>query len=163
MPKTILVSACLIGLRTRYDGQAKSDPQILDFFARRRIVPIPVCPEQLAGLETPRLKTFFTHGDGRAVLNGWGELRNSSGRLMNEAFLRGAEETLKMARLTGCKMALLKERSPSCGVHHIYLRDVVVPGCGVTTALLNQKGLKIFSEENLEELISELSKGTISD
>ena len=158
MAKTILVSACLIGLRTRYDGQEKPNPCILDFFSRQRFVPIPVCPEQLAGLSTPRPRTCFSQGDGTTVLDGLGELLTSDGQRMNEAFIRGAEEALKTALLTGCGAALLKERSPSCGVHRVYLEGRIVPGCGVTTALFRKKGLKIFNEDELEELIIELRK-----
>lgn len=157
MPKTILVSACLAGLRTRYDGQSKPDSRILDFFVRQGVVPVLVCPEQLAGLPTPRPRTCFTRGDGRAVLGGWGELYDANGERMNEVFIRGAEEALKTARLTCCEAAILKERSPSCGLHYVYLEAQTVPGCGVTTSLLRENGLKIFNEEELNELIGWLN------
>jgi uncharacterized protein YbbK (DUF523 family) len=82
---------------------------------------------------------------------------DSNGKRMNTIFIRGAEEALKIAELTCCKTALLKERSPSCGVHRVYVKDNVTPGCGVTSALLNKKGIKIFSEEELDKLICELN------
>ncbi len=85
---------------------------------------------------------------------------DSNGKRRSEIFIRGAEETLKIAELSGCKTALFKERSPSCGVHRVYLKDKVTPGCGVTSALLNKKGFKIFSEEELDKLIHEMNYKT---
>jgi len=147
----ILVSACLLGLPTRYDGHAKRSQKVLDYLSRHNLVPIPVCPEQLAGLTTPRAKTCFAEGDGQAVLTGTGRVVAESGQEMNEVFCRGARMTLQIARLSRCRQALLKERSPSCGVHLIYLGDQRVAGTGVTAALLQNEGLTIFSEDALED------------
>lgn len=149
MPRPILVSACLLGLLTRYDGATKSNPLVLRHLRENDLIPVPVCPEQLAGLSTPRPKTCFTLGDGAAVLDGSGTVVDAEGTVMNGVFLKGAAETLKVARLSGCTEALLKERSPSCGVHRIYRGDDVVPGRGVTAALLQRSGLALFSEEDL--------------
>ena len=74
---------------------------------------------------------------------------NSLGETVNEIFLRGGRECLKIANLTGCTEALLKERSPSCGVHQVYLGETVVEGCGVATAMLKEAGVEVFSEEDL--------------
>lgn len=148
--RPILVSSCLLGLLTRYDGGCKRNPAVLDYLRRKGLVPVPVCPEQLAGLPTPRPATCFAAGDGETVLDGSGRLvRREDGILMNELFLKGAIETMKVARLTGCREALLKERSPSCGVRQIYLGETLVPGRGVTTALLTRNGIRVFSEEEL--------------
>ena len=68
--KPILVSACLLGLPTRYDGKSKRSEKVLDYLQREKLTPIPVCPEQLAGMTTPRDKTFFKAGDGQTVLTG---------------------------------------------------------------------------------------------
>jgi uncharacterized protein YbbK (DUF523 family) len=146
----ILVSACLLGLLTRYDGTSKRNTKVLDFLEREGLIPIPVCPEQLAGLPTPRSQTCFACGDGAAVLDGTGSVVNAEGTTMNSTFLKGAVETVKIARMAGCRQALLKERSPSCGVHQIYLRRQVLPGMGVTAALLERNGIRVFSEEDLE-------------
>lgn len=146
----ILVSACLLGLLTRYDGTCKGDAKVLDYLRREQLIPVPVCPEQLAGLPTPRAKTCFAQGDGAAVLDGSGRIiRASDGTRMNEIFLKGAIETMKVARLARCRRALLKERSPSCGVHAIYRGEEICPGSGVTAALLTRNGIEIFSEEDL--------------
>ena len=148
--KTILVSACLLGLPTRYDGKAKRSQDVLDYLQRENLTPIPVCPEQLAGMTTPRDKTFFQSGDGRAVLAGNGEAVSENGRSMNAIFCRGAKMTLEIARLSGCRRALLKEGSPSCGVHRVYLGEDKVAGVGVTSALLMNSDLEVISEEDLK-------------
>ena len=145
----ILVSACLLGLRTRYDGSSRHNAAVLAWLAQERLLPIPVCPEQLAGLPTPRERTRFACGDGAAVLAGSGSVVSFAGEPMNEPFLHGARETLRIARLTGCRRALLKERSPSCGVHQVHCGDHMVPGVGVTTAVLNAAGLTVQSETDL--------------
>jgi uncharacterized protein YbbK (DUF523 family) len=146
----ILVSACLLGLLTRYDGTSKRNTRVLAYLEREGLVPVPICPEQLAGLPTPRSQTYFGAGDGMAVLDGTGSVVNSEGTEMNGSFLKGAVETMKVARLAGCRKALLKERSPSCGVHEIYLGNRLRPGMGVTAALLDRNGIQILSEEDLE-------------
>jgi uncharacterized protein YbbK (DUF523 family) len=147
--RPILVSACLLGLLTRFDGASKRHEPALRFIREQGLVPIPVCPEQLAGLPTPRPSTRFACGDGAAVLDGTGKVMNAEGNIVNETFLHGAVETMKIARLAGCTQALLKERSPSCGVHQVYLEDQVVAGQGVTAALLTRNGLQVFSEVDL--------------
>lgn len=145
----ILVSACLLGLLTRYDGASKRNERVLRFIREQGLIPIPVCPEQLAGLPTPRPATRFVCGDGAAVLDGNGTVMNGEGGIVNEIFLRGAIETMQIARLAGCTQALLKERSPSCGVHQVYLEDQIVAGHGVTAALLTRNGIEVFSEEDV--------------
>lgn len=149
MPRPILVSACLLGLNTRYDGQSKGNPKVLRYLADHDLIPVPVCPEQLAGQPTPRPATRFTAGHGALILTGEGAVTNIFGHDLTEVFLRGAEATLEIARLTGCRDALLKERSPSCGVHRVYLGERLIPGQGVASALLQRQGLNVFSEEDL--------------
>jgi uncharacterized protein YbbK (DUF523 family) len=149
MPRPILVSACLLGLSTRYDGRSKHNLRVLEHLRQNELIPVPVCPEQLAGLPTPRPKTCFAAGDGAAVLNGTGSLIRDDGSEVGRLFVAGAEETLKIARLAGCREALFKERSPSCGVRQVYCRQRIVPGQGVTTALLTRNGLRVYSEEDV--------------
>lgn len=150
-PRPILVSACLLGLNTRYDGRTKHNQAVLDYLAAHNLVPIPVCPEQLAGLPTPREETHFTAGNGEDVLEGHGEVASKTGASMNATFCKGAEEVLKIARLTGCRVALFKERSPSCGVNQIYRGGNKVAGMGVTTALMIREGFTVFSENDLSD------------
>lgn len=145
----ILVSACLLGLPTRYDGKAKRSQAVMEYLQRENLLPIPVCPEQLAGMSTPREKTFFKSGSGLDVLAGKGHAVSESGESMNDIFCRGAWMVLQIGHLSNCRRALLKERSPSCGVHLIYRGEARVPGTGVTTALLIKEGFEVFSEEDL--------------
>lgn len=149
MPEPILVSACLLGLSTRYDGQSKRNDKVLEYLRRENLQPIPICPEQLAGLPTPRPKSFFASGGGSDVLDGNGLLVQENGTDVGEAFIRGAAESLKLAQLAGCRRALFKDGSPSCGVHRIYLGAEQVAGQGVTTALLLRHGLQFISEGDL--------------
>lgn len=148
-PKPILVSACLLGLNTRYDGRTKRSQDVIDYLESHNLVAIPICPEQLAGLPTPREETRFIRGDGNAVWQGQGEVASKSGHPMNDVFCKGAEEVLKIALLTGARTALLKERSPSCGVHQVYLGSEKVPGAGVTTARLTREGFTVLSENDI--------------
>lgn len=149
MPRPILVSACLLGLRTRYNDKTKLCQKVLDYLAANDFTPIPVCPEQLAGLPTPRPQTCFARGDGNAVLDGSGSVANDEGVDVTEAFIRGARQTAAIAKLCACKTALLKERSPSCGVTQVYLGDAVIEGRGVTAALLARNDIEVFSEDAL--------------
>lgn len=154
--RTILVSACLLGLNTRYDGQTKTNKQVLEFLQQRQLTPIPVCPEQLAGFGTPRSACEFSQGDGVAALSGNGTLRNREGRDVSQQFISGAHQTLLIAQHSGCRFALFKERSPSCGVNSIYRCGELTAGQGVTAALLKQQGVAIYSEEDLDRLSQQL-------
>ena len=148
-PRTILVSACLLGLRTRYDGETRSNDAVIDFITRGNWLPIPICPEQLGGLPTPRPDAEFKIGDGAALLAGNGLLVNRISTDVGSEFLQGAEQTAAIASLCHCSIALLKERSPSCGVHYIYRNGELIKGSGVTAAHLQLQGLSLFSEEDL--------------
>ncbi len=139
----ILVSTCLVGLRTRYDGDTRPDDQVVALMRTRRL--IPACPEQLGGLPTPRVKSSLSGGDGKAVLEGWAKVANEAGRNVTEQFLRGARETVNLARMTGARFAILKEKSPSCGVAITNIDFEPAPGCGVTTAALRMLGIEIFT------------------
>jgi len=149
--RTILVSSCLLGLASRYDGSDNYSQAVADYLQRNSLTPIPVCPEQLAGLPTPRPKCWFTKGTGADILVGRGQIRNAQGGDVSNIFLRGAEQSLKLARLTNCQQAMLKQRSPSCGSRRVHQDGQLVPGMGVTAALLAQQGLTILSEEELPE------------
>ena len=149
MPKVVLISACLLGLNTRYSGQTKYNAKVASYLEQAGLIPIPVCPEQLAGLPTPRPATEFQCGEGLDVLEGSGQVLNRLGDDVTELFRKGATETLKIVKLTGCNTAILKERSPSCGVNWIYRQGVLVAGSGVTAACLRQQQIDIFSEEEL--------------
>lgn len=149
MSKAILVSACLLGLNTRYSGETRDYPEVETYLLGRNLIPVPVCPEQLGGLSTPRPAAAFTRGDGNAVLDGTGCLKDAKGENLVDPFLRGAEQALRIARLAGCDEALLKERSPSCGCRTVYRENELVQGQGVTAALLARHGITLLSEKDI--------------
>jgi uncharacterized protein YbbK (DUF523 family) len=145
----VLVSACLLGINCRYDGGSNLNQRVIDYLSGHRLQAIPVCPEQLAGLPTPRPKAWFTCGDGLGYLQQQAQLHNEHGHNVGPTFLHGARETLKIARFCGCSTAIMKERSPSCGRRQIYRHKELVTGTGLTSALLQQAGITVTSEEEL--------------
>lgn len=147
--KTALISSCLLGLRTRYDGSDNYSEPLVDFLAEHNITPIPVCPEQLAGLPTPRSKCWFRSGDGKSALAQQGCLCDEQGNDVTARFIDGARQTLKIAQMTKCQVAILQQRSPSCGSQSVYLNQELTPGMGITAALLEEHGIKVFSDDNL--------------
>lgn len=139
----ILVSACLLGCPCRYDGQAKEHPEV-EVLREQGHTLVPVCPEQLGGLPTPR-SPAERQSDGRVV--------NQAGEDVTAQYQLGAERALEMAREHGCELAILKERSPSCGSGEIYdgtFSRRLVPGEGVTAGLLRQAGLRVLGESELD-------------
>ncbi len=135
------MSACLLGLSTRYDGTDALDPWVLEAVKSRSF--IPVCPEQLGGLSTPRPRADIQGGDGRAVLNGKARVMDSDGSDVTEKFLKGANEVMRIASLTGATAMYSKERSPSCGVLSICRSGRPAQGPGVAAALLMDAGIKV--------------------
>jgi len=145
----ILVSACLLGLCTRYDGSSSISQKVVKICKTKCC--IPVCPEQLAGFPTPRPPMEFKGGDAEYVLKGRAKIvRVESGEDVTAEMLRGAREALKLWESSGkIAYAILKERSPSCGVNKVYVDGKVVDGTGVFAYLLKNKGVKVYSEEEL--------------
>lgn len=140
--KYILVSACLLGIHCRYDGGNNRNDAVLSLLEDKEICLIPVCPEQLGGLPTPRLPSERL---GKQVVN-------SSGTDVTDAFEKGAEEALKIARLYGCKTAILKERSPSCGCGAVYdgsFTHTLTGRNGCTAELLLNEGICVLGESDL--------------
>jgi len=139
----ILVSACLLGMRTRFDGTHCKRKKILDKLERELLIPI--CPEQLGGLPTPREPLQFSFSDGRGVLDSRGKVvGKKSGTDYTEFLIKGAKEVLSLALLLGIKKAYLKERSPSCGVGEVDVDGKIVKGKGVTAAILEEAGIEIL-------------------
>ena len=144
----ILVSACLLGCACRYDGQSKPHPLAMELARQGRAVP--VCPEQLGGLPTPRTPAERC-GD-RVVTR--------DGTDVTTQYERGAQEALRLARTTGCTLALLKEKSPSCGCGRVYdgtHTGALTNGNGVTAELLLQHGVRVFGETQLDALLDSLA------
>ncbi len=140
---TILVSACLLGCPCRYDGKNKPNAAVLSLRTEHTL--IPVCPEQMGGLPTPR-PPAERKGDGVFTENGTD---------VTAQYRRGAEEALRLAALYGCSCAILKERSPSCGSGEIYdgsFSRTLVAGDGVTAELLKRQGIAVHGESEVDKL-----------
>ncbi|WP_257455947.1 DUF523 domain-containing protein [Archangium lipolyticum] len=146
--RVVLVSACLLGEACRYDGKSKGSDKVMRALEGKEVVP--VCPETGAGLGIPRPAVELKGGAGAEVLAGRARAAEvESGVDRTEAFRRGAELALAAARRFGAEVALLKERSPSCGTQGTHVDGVVVRGQGVTAALLSRSGLTVLSDEDL--------------
>lgn len=147
----ILVSACLLGCNCRYDGGNNARPEVIALANHPDVELIPVCPEQLGGLCTPRTPSERRNGGVFA----------RDGTDVTANFVRGCSETLALSRAFSCKAALLKLRSPSCGVGHIYdgsFTSRLIPGDGVTAQALRQAGLAVFGENQVDELLEFVEK-----
>ncbi len=141
-----LFSACLLGINCRYDGGNSRREEIVELFEKEG--GIPVCPEQLGGLPTPRKAAQFEVTDGAGVLDGKGRIKTVEGGMdVTDAFTRGAKEVLKIALMSGIKKAYLKDRSPSCGVNRVYIDGSLEKGRGVTAAILERNGIEIEGVE----------------
>lgn len=143
----ILVSACLLGVNCKYDGKNNFTQSVLDVLKEKGI--IPVCPEQLGGLTTPRVAAEIVDGDGLDVLENRAKVLRKDGVDVTRAFIKGAEETLYIARSMNCRQAILKAKSPSCGLGKIYdgsFSNTLRNGDGVTTALLKKNGIQVYVE-----------------
>ena len=140
----VLVSACLMGFGCRYDGGARR-LACLDALGERHVL-IPVCPEVMGGLPTPRPPSEIRNG--RVITR--------DGRDVTQAFLRGAQEAARLAQACGCECALLKERSPSCGLGQVYdgtFTGALTDGDGLCARLLVGRGLRVIGESQAEELL----------
>ena len=143
--ESLLISACLLGENCKYNGGSNALPAELLERLRQRYVLVPVCPERLGGLPTPRVPS---ERRGERVVS-------RDGKDVTEAFRRGAELALATAKDRGCRKALLKERSPSCGCAGIYdgsFQNRLIPGLGVTAQLLQDAGIEVCGESKADEL-----------
>lgn len=156
----LLVSACLLGERVRYDGQAQAlELAQLTIWMQQGLI-IGCCPEVAGGLPVPRPA---------AERQPDGAICTADGEDVTAAFTRGAEAALALCLRHDVRCALLKERSPSCGSQHIYsgrFDGTLVAGEGLTAALLRQHGIRVFSELQVPEFIAHvqtlLSQGASS-
>jgi len=150
----VLVSACLLGERVRYHGEDAHCPSdILDRWKQEGRL-VSVCPEVTAGLPVPRPPAEIAGGDGHAVLRKEAYVGDGTGADVTEAFLLGARVTLEAAVAAGARLAVFKDGSPSCATSYIHdgsFRGQRGPGQGVTTAMLSQAGIRVFSERQLQD------------
>lgn len=131
-------SACLCGFPCRYDGKSKPNEKIKALFDEGRA--LPVCPEKLGGLATPRTPCEIQNG----------RIVSSDGEDRTEAYLLGSQKVLELCKKYKIKKAILKQNSPSCGSTHIYdgtFSKTLIPGEGCTTALLRKNGIEVCGEK----------------
>lgn len=158
----ILVSGCLCGINCKYNGKNNLNEDIYELFKKGEL--IPVCPEQLGGKETPRPPHEIINGTGADVLDCKACVVSNSGANSTKEYIKGAHETLSIAKALKVKYAILKSKSPSCGFGFIYngkFNGEKVKGNGVTSELLFRNGIIILNEENFmknNEIIKLLGK-----
>ena len=136
----ILVSACLLGINCKYNGENNKNEKVIEYLKDKEVIPI--CPEIMGGLPTPRVPS--------EILND--RVINKEGLDVTENFLKGAEEVLYLAKLLNVKKALLKAKSPSCGVGEIYdgtFTHKVISGDGITTRLLKENNIEVITENDI--------------
>lgn len=147
----ILVSACLLGINCRYDGCNNKRENIINLVLNSEECFIPVCPEQLGGLSTPRRPVKLSH-TGEEIIKGVGRVIAEDGSDNTRELLKGAIESLRLSMLYRVKKAILKSNSPSCGVYRfpIYSGEKS-KGMGVTAALLKKHNIELLNEEDIPE------------
>ena len=141
--KKIIVSACLLGTPCRYDGKSKPSEAVIALGEKYELVP--VCPECLGGLPTPRLPCEIKDG---------GVLRIDGVDCTRE-YTEGAQKSLEIARKNGADTAILKAKSPSCGKYQIYdgtYSGTLINGQGVTAKLFIENNITVLDEEELNKL-----------
>jgi uncharacterized protein YbbK (DUF523 family) len=146
----VLVSACLGGRPCRYDGSSNPDDRVARLLASGRAAL--ACPEVDGGLGTPRPPAEIVGGDGDDVLEGRARVVTCDGTDVTAAYVAGAEHALRTAVRAGATLAVLKARSPSCGVNGVYdgtFSRTLTDGEGVTAALLRRNGIRVVTEEEL--------------
>ena len=142
MKEALLISACLLGTNCKYNGGNNALPPSKLAALEKKYRLVPVCPERDGGLPTPRLPSERL---GERVLN-------RAGEDVTESFRRGARLALEAARREDCRIALLKERSPSCGSGKIYdgsFHSTVIAGDGITAELLKENGIRVMGESEI--------------
>ncbi|MEJ3651548.1 DUF523 domain-containing protein [Actinomycetes bacterium KLBMP 9759] len=139
-----LVSACLAGMRCRYDGRSRTNAEVVA--AVEAGTAVPACPEMLGGLTTPRRPAEIVGGDGDDVLDGTARVRTDDGADVTAQYVDGARRALAIATAVGADRATLHQRSPSCGCGERYdgsFTGSVTAGSGVTAALLRRNGIAV--------------------
>lgn len=141
MKEKILVSACLLGVNCKYNGNNNLNDKVIKYIENKEVIPI--CPEIMGGLSTPRYPSEIV--DDKVI--------NNQNQDVTKEYTKGAEETLKLARILGVKKALLKSKSPSCGCGKIYdgtFTNTLINGDGITTKLLKENKIEVITEMDLD-------------
>ena len=141
-----VVSACLLGKRCRYNGEDKAHPGVIRFLREKKYVAL--CPERLAGWGVPRPPVEFHGGGAAKVVEGRAKIKDGRGRDRTASLIRGIAQALRRALASGAREAILKEKSPSCGVGKSYRDGRLVRAGGLFTYWLRRNGVKVRSEES---------------
>jgi len=161
MKAKILVSACLMGFKVRYNGSDKPwFAAALERWQQEQRLVIH-CPELAAGMAIPRLPAELAGGDGAAALSGAARILESDGSDVTQAYLLAAWLALKTAQKNGCQFALMTDGSPTCGSQKIYdgrFQGITLPGEGVAAALLRQYGIEVYAEHQIPALLSRIKE-----
>jgi uncharacterized protein YbbK (DUF523 family) len=140
----------LLGENCKYNGGNNNNSKVLEYIKGKKY--ILVCPEQLGGLPTPRIPSEIVNGEGKDVINKKAIVMNKEGNDVSLNFIKGAYETLKIAKLYSCREAILKAKSPSCGNKQIYdgnFKSILKNGMGVTATILTKEGIKVVNENEI--------------
>ena len=137
-----IVSGCLVGIDCRFDGKNRISTDLIEDFKKGELIPL--CPEQLGGLPTPRPPSRIVNGNGYDVLDGRTRVVNQKRDDVTEKIIKGATEVLKITKILDVEEAVLESKSPSCGCGRIYdeISGELVESCGVLTALLKRNGVR---------------------
>jgi len=139
----VLVSACLLGVRCRYDGRDNADGALVRRLEANGQRALPFCPEEQGGLTTPRPAAWIEARDAAAVVDGHSRMVTDQGQDVTQAFVRGAQAALSTCQEHGITRAFLKERSPSCGTLRTHVDGRLTDGPGVTTEVLRRAGVQV--------------------
>ena len=142
----IIVSACLVGKRCRYNGEDRAHPGVIRFLRKKNYVAI--CPERLAGWGVPRPPVEFHGGGARKVAEGKAKIVDDRGRNRTASLMKGVTRALRRALSLKAREAILKEKSPSCGVGKVYRDGRLARGEGIFTYQLERHGVEVRSEES---------------
>jgi uncharacterized protein YbbK (DUF523 family) len=156
----IAVSACLLGYPCRYDEKRMLYPELTDLL--KSVSVLPVCPEQLAGLDTPRKPAEILGGDGFDVLNDKASVYDINGNNLTTALIEGSAAAVDLMLKNEVTSAVLKENSPSCGINWIHdgsFTGSLTRGCGVTTAMLLKHQIKVFADHDINIIAEWLGNG----
>ena len=140
----ILISACLVGDKTRYDGKGNYHPLVKELLEKYELVPF--CSEVEGGLSIPRTPSEIK---GERVIN-------KAGKDVTRNYQAGAEKALNICKFLDIKIAILKDGSPACGVHQIHDGNFTgrkIKGMGITASLLSKNGIKVISEDEIQTLL----------
>jgi uncharacterized protein YbbK (DUF523 family) len=151
-----LISACLCGVNCKYSGENNLNEDCLNLLEQDEAILI--CPEQLGGLMTPRKPAEIVGNAKSIITKEMGKVMTKDDEDVTEAFLRGAKETIKIAKSSGTLAALLKGGSPSCGCNYIYDGNFTgekIAGEGITCAMLKDAGIEVISDEDYSKRVSE--------